>query len=135
MELIYTPNEESNDVTKIQNELLSTSFGAPSPGFGILSLILMMIFNPEVMTTGRHPFPTSNEEAFVEEYEAATTEEEKQDVLRSHLDEYWGKLFDKTRNMNTEDEQDLLNRLSDVDSRLKELIEEKQNIIDDWVME
>lgn len=35
----------------------------------------------------------------------------------------------------SEKAQDLLDRLSDVNSKLDELNEQKQDIIDDWIME
>ena len=133
-QIICTPNENS-DVIKAHNELLNTSFGwGASPGFGIFGLLLTTLFNPNTMLNNKHPFPNINDEDW-KEMENTETPEEKEQVLKSHLDEYWTKLFDKMKDPNPETAQDLLNRLSDVNSKLQELESQKQDIIDDWVME
>lgn len=40
-------------------------------------------------------------------------------------------MYNKTSNLNLESAQDLLDRLSDVDSKLRDLQQEKQDIIDE----
>lgn len=133
-QIICTPNENS-DVIKAHDELLNASFGwGASPSFGIFGLLLTMLFNPNTMLNNKHPFPNINDEDW-KEMENTETPEEKEQVLKSHLDEYWTKLFDKMKDPNPETAQDLLNRLSDVNSKLQELESQKQDIIDDWVME
>ena len=133
--LVYTPSE-SDDVIKVHNELLTNSFGGwgASPVSGLLGVLLLsVLFNPTA--PGKHPFPVVNDEEFEKEMENAETPEEKEEILKSHLDEYWTKMYNKTSNLSLESAQDLLDRLSDVDSKLRDLQQEKQDIIDEWVME
>lgn len=40
------------------------------------------------MTNNRHPFPNINDEEWNKEMENANTDEERHQVLKSHLDEY-----------------------------------------------
>lgn len=123
-QLIYTPDEKPNEnVIKAHDELLNASFGWGS-NMGILGLLFAALFNPNI-----------NNEEWNKEMENATTDEEKQQVLKSHLDDYWTKAFDKICDPSPEKAQDLLDRLSDVNSKLDELNEQKRDIIDDWIME
>lgn len=134
-QLIYTPDERPNEnVIKAHDELLNASFGWGS-NIGILGLLFAILFNPNIMTNNKHPFPNINNEEWNKEMENATTDEEKQQVIKSHLDDYWTKVFDKTCDPSPEKAQDLLDRLSDVNSKLDELNKQKQDIIDDWIME
>lgn len=71
----------------VQNELLSFGWGV-SPGFSILGMLLSALFNPSATIYGRHPFPDVNDEEFMNEIEKTSTEEERQEVLKAHLDEY-----------------------------------------------
>ena len=134
-QLIYTPDERPNEnVIKAHDELLNASFGW-GYNIGILGLLFAVLFNPNAMMNSKHPFPNINNEEWNKEMENATTDEEKQQVIKSHLDDYWTKVFDKICDPSPEKAQDLLDRLSDVNSKLDELNEQKQDIIDDWIME
>lgn len=134
-QLIYTPDEKPNEnVIKAHDELLNASFGWGS-NMGILGILLAALFNPNAMMNSKHPFPNVSDEEWNKEMENATTDEERQQVLKSHLDEYWTKAFDKMSNLSPEASKDLLDRLSDVNSKLDKLNEQKQDIIDDWIME
>ena len=133
--IIYVPDEKPNpDVIKAHDELLNASFGWGS-SIGILGILMTALFNPTAMLNNKHPFPSVNDDELNKEMENAGTQEEREQVLKSHLDEYWTKLFDKMRDPSPEASQDLLNRLSDVNSKLQELNDQKQSIIDDWIME
>lgn len=139
-QIIYTPDEMPNEnVIKAHDELLNASFGnfgwGASPTFSILGILMSILFNPSTTLYRKHPFPKVNDEEFLNEMENTSTEEEKQEVLKSHLDEYWTKMFNKMKDPSPEAAQDLLDRLSDVNSKLDELNEQKQDIIDDWIME
>lgn len=134
-QLIYTPDEKPNEnVIKAHDELLNASFGWGS-NIGILGLLFAALFNPNVMMNSKHPFPNINDEEWNKEMENATTDEEKQQVLKSHLDDYWTKAFDKICDPSPEASKELLDRLSDVNSKLDELNSQKQDVIDDWIME
>lgn len=134
-QLIYTPDEKPNEnVIKAHDELLNASFGWGS-NMGILGILFAALFNPNAMMNSKHPFPNVSDEEWNKEMENATTDEERQQVFKSHLDDYWTKAFDKICDPSPEKAQDLLDRLSDVNSKLDELNEQKQDIIDDWIME
>lgn len=91
----------------------------------------MALFNPSSTVIGQHPFPNINDEDLLNKLENASTEDEKQELIESSLDDYWKKAFDKIKNPDPEAEQRLEEDLKEINNKIEELSKQKQSIIDD----
>ena len=114
-------------------ELLNNTFGWGGQSFGLLGVLLMALFDP--MFVNNHPFTDINDEEFLKKFENASTQEEKDELIKSNATDYWKKVFDKVKNPDPEAEQRLDDSLKDINEQLIKLSKQKQSIIDDWVME
>ena len=114
-------------------KLLNNTLGWGGQFFGLTGMLLTALFDP--MFVNNHPFIDINDEEFLKKFKNASTQEEKDELIKSNITDYWKKVFDKVKNPDPEAEQRLDDSLKDINEQLIKLSKQKQSIIDDWVME
>lgn len=116
-----------------ESVLLNNTFGWGGQSFGLMGTLLMTLFDPTFIN--QHPFIETNEKEFLEKFENASTQEEKDELINSNVSDYWKRVLDKIKNPDPEAEQRLDDSLKDINEQLNKLSKQKQSIVDDWVME
>lgn len=113
-------------------ETLFNCWGGQPFSSSILGLLLTLLFAPEDSMFAKHPFFPSD--VVVPEDFSEWSEAEKKAFMDEHLDEYWKKYFDKIVNPNKEEFDKLEKSLKDINAEIKTLNDEKQEIVDDWIL-
>ena len=113
-------------------ETLFNGWGGQQFGSSLLGLFLALLFAPEDSIFTKHPFFPSD--VVVPEDFSEWSEDKKKAFMDEHLDEYWKKYFDKIVNPNKEETDKLEESLKDINAKIRTLNDEKQEIVDDWIL-